>query len=92
MLVTNRDCSDLLQRERLTVQLHLRSLVEKNSLGRELDKLIGLTKKGQAETRPGLLGEMALNKLRRSGAIFHPSAPALERPPCVARKPRTPTL
>jgi hypothetical protein len=36
MLVTNCDCSDLLQRERLTVQLHLRSLVEKNSLGREL--------------------------------------------------------
>jgi hypothetical protein len=26
----------LLQSERLTVQLHLRSLVEKNSLGREL--------------------------------------------------------
>jgi hypothetical protein len=36
MLVTNCDCSDLLQSERLTVQLHLRSLVEKNSLGREL--------------------------------------------------------
>jgi hypothetical protein len=36
MLVTNSDCSDLLQSERLTVQLHLRSLVEKNSLGREL--------------------------------------------------------
>ena len=36
MLVTNRNCSDLLQRERLTVQLHLCSLVEKNSLGREL--------------------------------------------------------
>ena len=35
-LVTNCDCSDLLQSERLTVQLHLRSLVEKNSLGREL--------------------------------------------------------
>src|SRR5206468_9847357 len=31
MLVTNCDCSDLFQRERLTVQLHLRSLVEKNS-------------------------------------------------------------
>ena len=36
MLVTNCDCSDLLQSERLAVQLHLRSLVEKNSLGREL--------------------------------------------------------
>ena len=36
MLITNCDCSDLLQSERLTVQLHLRSLVEKNSLGREL--------------------------------------------------------
>jgi hypothetical protein len=36
MLVTNCDCGDLLQGERLTVKLHLRSLVEKNSLGREL--------------------------------------------------------
>ena len=36
MLFTNCHCSDLLQSERLTVQLHLRSLVEKNSLGREL--------------------------------------------------------
>src|SRR4029453_7037380 len=36
VLVTNCDCSDLLKSERLTVQLHLRSLVEKNSLGRDL--------------------------------------------------------
>ena len=36
MLVTNRDRSDLLQGERLTIQLHLRSLVEKFLLGREL--------------------------------------------------------
>jgi len=36
MLVTNCDRCDLLQSERLTVQLHLRSLVEKNLLGREL--------------------------------------------------------
>jgi len=36
MLVTNSDCSDLLESERLAVKLHLRSLVEKNSLGREL--------------------------------------------------------
>ena len=31
-----------------------------------------LKKKGQAEKRPGLLGEMAHNKLPRSGAIFRP--------------------
>src|SRR4051812_2426661 len=36
MLVVNCDSSDLFQTERLTIQLHLRSLVEKNSLGREL--------------------------------------------------------
>jgi hypothetical protein len=36
MLVRKSDRSDLLQSERLTVQLHLRSVVEKNSLGREL--------------------------------------------------------
>ena len=47
MLAANRHGGNLLQRERLTIQLHLRSLVEKNSLGRELDK-VGLKKK-----RPG---------------------------------------
>src|SRR5215472_3889396 len=36
MLATNCDCRDLLQSQRLAIQLHLRSLVEKNSLGREL--------------------------------------------------------
>jgi hypothetical protein len=36
MLVTKCDCSDLLESECLAVQLHLRSLVEKILLGREL--------------------------------------------------------
>ena len=36
MLAVNCDCSNLLKSERLAVQLHLRSLVEKGSLGREL--------------------------------------------------------
>src|SRR5207247_4309170 len=89
MLATNCNGGDLLQREPLTIQLHLRSLVEKNLLGRELDKVIR-QKKGQAETRPGLLGEMAQNKLAGSGSISPPSARELERPPCVAPSPRTP--
>ena len=50
ILAIDRYSSDLLQRKRVTVELHLRSLVEKNPLGRELDRRRSFQrKKGQAE-------------------------------------------
>src|SRR5262249_45278023 len=92
ILAIDSDSSDLLQRERVTVELHSRSLVEKNPLGRGLDKSRpSQRKKGQVETRPGLLGEMAHNKFPDTGFISRWSCPRVAgRPPCVARKPQVP--
>ena len=49
-------------------------------------------KKGQAEKRPGLLGEMAHNKLPGTGVYFPCSFfEVAAQPPCVAHKPQVPT-
>jgi len=63
------------------LQLHSRSLVRIVEAEKE---------KGQAGTRPGLLGETAQTKLPGADSIFPSAQEVVSRPPCVARKPRVP--
>src|SRR5437899_4651676 len=81
-LATDSDRCELNKRNLLALELHSGSLVRIVEAEKE---------KGQAGTRPGLLGETAQTKLPGSGPTSRMAPEVGSQPPCVARKPRVPT-